>query len=85
VLEGRWGPYVTDGATNASLLRGVAPYDLELEQAVELLRAREARGPAKKKAPVKKAAKKTTPAKKAATKRAVAKKAPRKTAKKTAG
>ena len=68
VLEGRWGPYVTDGTTNASLPRGVAPEDLNLEKAIELLREREARGPAKKKAPTKKAAKKKAPAKKAATK-----------------
>jgi len=79
VLEGRWGPYVTDGTTNASLPRGVVPEELGLEQAIELLKEREARGPSKrpaKKAATRKApAKRKTPAKKAATKKAAAKKA----------
>ena len=39
------GPYVTDGTTNASVPRGVDPEDLDLEQAVDLLREREARRP----------------------------------------
>ena len=73
VLDGRWGPYVTDGTTNASLPRGVAPEELDIERAVELLREREARGPSKR--PVKKAAAKKAPAKKAPTKKAGTKKA----------
>jgi DNA topoisomerase-1 len=80
VLEGRWGPYVTDGTTNASLPRGVAPEELDLERAVELLREREARGPAKR--PARKAAAPRTPAKrKAAARKATASKA--QTSKKT--
>jgi len=80
VLEGRWGPYVTDGTTNASVPRGVVPEDLDIERAVELLREREARGPAQKKSTKKKsAAKRKAPAKKSAAKKSGAKKAaPRK-------
>jgi DNA topoisomerase-1 len=75
VKEGRFGPYVTDGETNASLRRGDEIETLTDERAAELLADRRARGPAKK-AP-RKAAKKA-PAKKAAAKKAPAKKAPAK-------
>jgi DNA topoisomerase-1 len=47
LLSGRYGPYVTDGSTNASLPKGQAPESLTMEQAVELLDARAAAGPAK--------------------------------------
>jgi DNA topoisomerase-1 len=69
VKEGRYGPYVTDGETNASLRKGDAIEELTDERAAELLADRRARGPAKK-AP-RKAAKKA-PAKKAAAKKATA-------------
>jgi DNA topoisomerase-1 len=46
--EGRFGPYVTDGETNASLRRGDDPETVTLERAVELLAERRAKGPAKK-------------------------------------
>jgi DNA topoisomerase-1 len=44
--EGRFGPYVTDGETNASLRRGDDPETVTLERAVELLAERRAKGPA---------------------------------------
>jgi DNA topoisomerase-1 len=80
--EGRFGPYVTDGETNASLRRDDDPETIDPARAFELLADRRARGPVKrtakkaaaKKAPAKKAAKKA-PAKKAAAKKAPAKKA----------
>ena len=48
VLEGRYGPYVTDGSLNATIPRGTDPKSVNLEEAVELLRERESRGPAKR-------------------------------------
>jgi len=73
VREGRFGPYVTDGETNASLRKGDDVESITIERAAELLADRRARGPATKK----KAAKKTT-AKKATATKAGAKKAPAK-------
>ncbi|GIF05306.1 type I DNA topoisomerase [Actinoplanes siamensis] len=77
VKDGRFGPYVTDGETNVTLRRGQTPEELTLEQAIEMIAEKRAKGPVKKaakKAPAKKAAatKKATPAKKTA---AAAKKA----------
>ena len=72
VKEGRFGPYVTDGETNASLRKDDSIEELTDERASELLADRRARGPVKK-AP-RKAAKKA-PAKKAAAKKASPKKA----------
>jgi DNA topoisomerase I len=46
--EGRFGPYVTDGETNASLRRGDDPESIDLDRALELLAERRAKGPAKK-------------------------------------
>jgi DNA topoisomerase-1 len=62
VKSGRFGPYVTDGETNASLRSGDDPEELTLDRALELLTDRRARGPAKK--PVKKPAKKKATARK---------------------
>jgi DNA topoisomerase-1 len=47
VKDGRFGPYVTDGETNASLRGGDAVESLTLDRAVELLAERRSRGPAK--------------------------------------
>lgn len=48
VLSGRYGPYVTDGKTNATLPKNVAPETLTAEVAVELLKAKAAAGTSKK-------------------------------------
>jgi DNA topoisomerase-1 len=91
VKAGRFGPYVTDGETNATLPRTMAAEAVTLDDAVELLKARRAAGPSKKpsrgrKAPAKKAAAKAPAAKKAATKTAAKKSAAKKAApKKAAG
>ncbi len=45
VKDGRFGPYVTDGDTNASLRSGETVEGLTLDRAVELLTERRARGP----------------------------------------
>ncbi|WP_027019239.1 type I DNA topoisomerase [Corynebacterium sputi] len=81
VKDGRFGPYVTDGVTNASLRRGDTPETLTDARACELLSERRAKdgtsgagGGATKKA-AKKAAKKST--------KKAAKKTTRKSAKKT--
>jgi DNA topoisomerase I len=54
VLAGRYGPYVTDTKTNASLPKGSDPAKLSMDEAVALLKAREAatrsRGPARRRA-----------------------------------
>ena len=47
VKEGRFGPYVTDGETNASLRAGDSVESLTLDRAIELLAERRAKGPAK--------------------------------------
>jgi DNA topoisomerase-1 len=72
IKEGRFGPYVTDGETNASLRKDDDVATLTVERAIELLADRRARGPAPKKT-ARKAAKKA-PAKKAAAKKTTAKK-----------
>jgi DNA topoisomerase I len=79
VKDGRFGPYVTDGETNATLRSGDSVETITPERGYELLAEKRAKAPAKKtakKAPAKKtaAAKKAAPAKKTAAKKTAAKK-----------
>ena len=61
LMEGRFGPYVTDGTTNATLPKTVAPDALTLEEAAQLIDDRAAKGPPAKKGRGRKApARKTT-------------------------
>ena len=76
LLEGRYGPYVTDGETNASLPKGTETETVTFEQALQLLAERAAKGPSrKKKKTKKKATKKKATKKKSAKKKATKKKA----------
>ncbi|MFF7726451.1 type I DNA topoisomerase [Streptomyces sp. NPDC008001] len=83
VKDGRFGPYVTDGETNATLRRDDDVETITPERGYELLAEKRAKGPAKKtakkavakKAPAKKTAAKKTAAKKTAAKTTTAKKA----------
>ncbi len=98
IRDGRYGPYAKRGKLNASLPKELSPDEVTLEQAVELLNAREAAGggkrartsrakkPAAKKAAAKKPAAKKPAAKKSAAKKPAAKKpaAKKSTAKKPA-
>ncbi|MGP6175521.1 type I DNA topoisomerase [Corynebacterium sp. A21] len=87
VKDGRFGPYVTDGDTNASLRKGEVPEQLTDARANELLSERRAKeaadgGPAKKtskKSPAKKSTAKKTTAKKTTAKKTAAKKPPQTT------
>ena len=64
LMAGRYGPYVTDGTTNATLPRDSQPEDLTAEQAVILIDEKAAKGPAKGKPKRKAPAKKASAAKK---------------------
>jgi DNA topoisomerase-1 len=85
LMAGRYGEYVTDGTTNATLPKSIDKDALTLEEAAQLIDTRAAAGPAKgkgkkKAAPKKAAAAKKPAAKKVATKKPAAKKAPAKKA-----
>ncbi|MEL8054517.1 MAG: type I DNA topoisomerase [Pseudomonadota bacterium] len=55
VLEGRYGPYIKHGKTNATLPKDMNPADINVDQALEILAEKEAKGGKKKrKAPAKK-------------------------------
>ncbi|MEW2634333.1 type I DNA topoisomerase [Streptomyces sp. NPDC048389] len=73
VKDGRFGPYVTDGETNATLRTGDSVEDITPERGYELLAEKRAKGPAKKKTAAKKTPAKKAPAKKTAAKKAAAK------------
>ncbi|MFD5817497.1 type I DNA topoisomerase [Streptomyces sp. NPDC127038] len=82
VKDGRFGPYVTDGETNATLRSGDSVEDITPERGYELLAEKRAKAPAKKTA--KKTAAKKAPAKKAPAKKTAAKTTASKTAAKKA-
>ncbi len=86
ILNGRYGPYITDKQKNARIPKDVEPTSLTLEQCKELLeKAPVKRGRFKKKAPApKKAAKKKATKKKATKKKAAKKKVAKKKAAKKA-
>jgi len=63
--DGRFGPYVTDGETNATVPRGEDAMAITFERAVELIADKRAKGPAPKKT----AARKTTTTRKAPAKK----------------
>ncbi|MFC4553728.1 type I DNA topoisomerase [Georgenia faecalis] len=76
VKDGRFGPYVTDGETNATLRKDDDVEEITPERGYELLEEKRAKGPVKKKATVRKTTTKKAPAKakaKAPAKRAAAK------------
>ena len=49
IKDGRFGPYVTDGETNATIPKGEDPKAMSLERAASLLAQKRAAGPVKKK------------------------------------
>ena len=75
IKDGRFGAYVTDGVTNATIPKAESIEEVDFDRAVQLLADKRAKGPV-----VKKTAAKKAPAKKAAAKKAPAKKAPAKKA-----
>ncbi len=48
LMQGRYGPYVSDGATNASLPRGTTVEEVTFEYALNLLKDRAEAGPSKR-------------------------------------
>ena len=67
VKDGRFGPYVTDGTTNATIPRAESVEEITFERAVELLQIKRDKGPAApraKKAPAKKPTTRKTATKK---------------------
>jgi len=81
ILDGRFGPYITDGQTNVSLRRGMVVEEITFDEALQLLADKAAQGPPKKRAKkktTKKSAKKKSTTKKAAKKKSTTKKKPTK-------
>jgi len=74
VRSGRYGPYVKHGTTNATLPKDITPEEITLAEALDLVAARIAKGPAKKPARKAAAPKKAAAGEKGATKKPAAKK-----------
>jgi DNA topoisomerase-1 len=85
IKDGRFGAYVTDGTTNATLRKDDTIEEITLERAAQLLAEKRAAGPSKRAAKKSTATAKKTVAKRATAKKAAAKKttAKRAAAKKT--
>jgi DNA topoisomerase I len=49
VMAGRYGPYVSDGTIHATLPKGTEPTSVTLDQAIQWIDEKAAKGPAKKK------------------------------------
>jgi DNA topoisomerase-1 len=69
LMEGRFGPYVTDGTTNATLPKSLAPDELTLEEAAQLIDERAAKGPPARKGKGRKPAARKAPSKKSPAKK----------------
>jgi DNA topoisomerase-1 len=69
VKDGRFGPYVTDGVTNATLRKADDPAAVTLERAAELLAEKRAKGPSQRPARGRTAGKPASGAKKTTTKK----------------
>ena len=72
VKDGRFGPYVTDGTTNATIPRAESVEEITFDRAAELLQIKRDKGPAAPKA--KRTTTRTTTAKKAPARKPAAKK-----------
>ena len=79
IKDGRFGAYVTDGETNATIPRGETVDEVDFDRAVQLLADKRAKGPAKK--PAKRATTRSTAAKTSAAKTTAAKTTAAKTTK----
>ena len=79
VRDGKYGPYINHGKTNATLPKGKDPQSVTLEEALVLIAEKAGKSPVKK--PARKAAASKAPAKKPAAKKAAAKKPAAKKAK----
>jgi DNA topoisomerase-1 len=73
ICSGRYGPYARHGKINATLPKGVSPDDITLEEALELIAAKAAKGGVKGKKPAAKVTKEKTTKAKAAPKETKAK------------
>jgi DNA topoisomerase-1 len=82
ILNGRWGPYVTDGNKNGKIIKGTDPKTLSHEDCIEILVNTPEKKSRFKKKTKKKVAKKKTTKKKTAKKKASKKKATKKKTKK---